>query len=172
MSSWATAAEDTLRSYERHRRTPFPTEASGRFGPMDTPRDDEIEFDFFEDDATQEAQSTQRSRMPRRGPREPRRPAGPPRGMGPLLRLVALVFFAIFVVVALAFLVNSCAASSKHDEYARYMDKADKIASQSTANGHSLADALTTPGLKVADLESKLRGIADRERQNVQAAQD
>src|SRR5438552_4902157 len=124
MSSWATAAEDTLRSYANRRRSPFPTEASGRFGPMDTPRDDEIDFDFFEDDATQEAQSTQRARLTRRngggGGRGPRRgsPFGaPPRGAAPLLRLLALVAFVIFLVLVLALVVQSCASQSKHDAY-------------------------------------------------------
>jgi hypothetical protein len=35
-----------------------------------------------------------------------------------------------------------------------------------------VASALTTPGVKVSDLQSKLSGIAEQERQNVTAAQD
>jgi len=57
------------------------------------PRDDDIQFDFFEDEpATTEGQSTSRVRMPRRGGRGtgPRRPAGPVHGLTPLLRLLAL----------------------------------------------------------------------------------
>ena len=139
---------------------------------MDPPLDNDIEFDFFEDEpATQEAPSTQRVRLPRRGPRRPRRPPGPPRGAAPLFRLLALVVFVIFLVLVFALLVQSCASSSKHDKYAHYMNKVDRIASQSASNGRAVADALTTPGVKVTELVSKLRGIADQEQQNVQNAQ-
>jgi hypothetical protein len=141
---------------------------------MDTPRDDDIEFDFFEDEpATQEAQSTQRVRMPRRGGGGggPRRTVRPPQGVTPLLRLLALVGFTIALVLVLVLVIQSCASSSKHDAYAHYMDKVDRIASQSESNGRSLAAALTTPGVKVHDLEARLSGIADQEQQNVSAAQ-
>jgi hypothetical protein len=50
------------------------------------------------------------------------------------------------------------------------MDSVDKIATQSTANGKSLATTLTTPGLSVTQLVSKLRALADQEQQNVNAA--
>jgi hypothetical protein len=67
-------------------------------------------------------------------------------------------------------LLQSC-GSSKHDSYASYMAKVSKIDAQSTANGKAVATVLTTPGLKLTDMETRLRGIADQERQNVQAAQ-
>src|SRR5262249_10259684 len=66
-------------------------------------------------------------------------------------------------------LIQSCASSSRHSAYASYMAKVDKIAAQSNANGKAVANALTA--LKVSDIVSKLRGVADQERQNVQAAQ-
>jgi hypothetical protein len=139
---------------------------------MDTTRDDDFEFDFFDDEpATSETQS-QRVRLPRRGQRAPRRPAGPPRGTAPLLRLVLAILGAIALIVIFAEIISSCAATSKHDRYAKYVEKVDTIASQSSSDGRSLADALTTPGLKVSDLEEKLRGISNRERQLVEAAQD
>jgi hypothetical protein len=133
------------------------------------PRDDDIEFDFFDDEPdTAEAQPAQRMRIPRPA-RRPRRPMGPPRGTAPLLRLLALVVFVIFLILVFALLVESCASSSKRSSYASYMSKVNTIASQSTANGGKVATALT--GLKVADVVTSLRGIADSERQNVQAAQ-
>lgn len=139
---------------------------------MDTP-DDDLEFDFFEDEPrTTEVQSS-RVRLPRRpsggGPRM-RRPAGPPRGMTPFLRLVAAVAFAIAILVFFGLLIQSCAATSKHAEYSGYMSKVATIAHSSSADGTALASALTTPGVKISDLQAKLSGIAEQERQNVSAA--
>ena len=54
--------------------------------------------------------------------------------------------------------------------YASYVGRVTRIASGSQSDGRALATALTTPGVKVSDLVGKLRGIADQERQNVQAA--
>jgi CARDB protein len=140
------------------------------------PRDDDIEFDFFDDEPpTTEAQPGQRARLPRRGGgqgRGPRRTVRPPHGVTPLLRLLGLVIFVIALVLILILVLQSCAASSRHDSYSRYMDKVQKIAASSEANGRDVADALTTPGVKVAELESTLHGIAERERQNVQQAED
>ncbi len=52
------------------------------------PRDDDIDFDFFEDEAatTEQASPQSRVRLPRRGGRGTgtRRPAGPPRGLTPI----------------------------------------------------------------------------------------
>jgi hypothetical protein len=134
------------------------------------PRDD-IEFDFFDEEpATGETQSRPRVRLPGGPGRRSRGPIGPPRGAVPLLRLGALVVFVIFLVLVFALLVQSCASSSKHDSYAAYMAKVDKIAAESTAHGKAVATTLATPGLKVDAIEAKLRGIADQERQNVKAA--
>jgi hypothetical protein len=130
-----------------------------------TERDSDIEFDFFDEPETQEA--TQRRRGPRdRGPRGPRRPPlRAPTGLTPLVRLVLLVAFAIFVVVLLVFWVQSCRGASKHNEYADYMNDVRAIASGSAGVGKQLNDALTTPGIKLADLETKLNGLAQQESQ-------
>jgi len=135
--------------------------------------DDDIEFDFFEDeeDATQEASSS-RVRMPRRGARGPRRSIAPPRGSAPLLRLLALVVLVIFLVLMFGLLIQSCASASKYDAYAHYIDKVNTIAGQSTQDGKTLAKALTTPGLSVAAIDKKLHALADDEMQNVAAAQE
>src|SRR3954453_2094953 len=82
--SFASAVEDTLRSYGFPATFPLLGGRAATFGrAMDTP-DDDLEFDFFEDEpATTEAQSQSRVRLPRRGGRRPRPrtpPAPPPRG--------------------------------------------------------------------------------------------
>ena len=138
------------------------------------PRDNDIEFDFFEDEpATTEAQSSaSRVRLPRRGGRGTgvRRPAGPPRGLTPLLRLLALVAFLVAVLVFFGLVIQSCASTSKHDTYKHYSDKVATIAHSSEDDGAAVASALTTPGAKVSDLVDRLSGIAEQERQNATAA--
>jgi hypothetical protein len=137
---------------------------------MDT-RDDDIDFDFFEEEpATTEAQSQSRVRLPRRGGRM-RRPSGPPRGLTPLLRLLALITILIAALVFFGLLIQSCASTSKHDAYKSYMAKVGSVAQSSAADGAELASELTTQGAKVADIESKLAGLAEQERQTVAVAQ-
>jgi hypothetical protein len=137
------------------------------------PRDnDDIQFDFFEDEpATAEGPPAARGRIPRRGGSGPRRPSGPATGLTPLLRLLALIAIIVAVLVFFGLLLQSCASTSKHDEYQHYMAKLATVARSSTAGGVATAAALTTPGLKAPDLQGKLSGIAAQERQNVLAAQ-
>jgi hypothetical protein len=139
------------------------------------PRDDDIEFDFFDEEpATTEAQSSQsRVRLPRRGGRGPDAggPAGPPHGLTPLLRLLALIAIIIAALVFFGLLLQSCASTSKHDAYKGYMTKVGLIAQSSASDGAQVATDLTTPGVKVSDLATKLDGVAQQERQNVAAAQ-
>src|SRR5215210_5049641 len=105
-------------------------------------RDDDIEFDFFDDEpATREA-SQPRVRLPGRRNGGPRRPIGPPRGTAPLLRLLALVAFVIALVLILALVIESCASESKREKYADYMTEVTKIGTQSAANGRAVGDAL------------------------------
>jgi hypothetical protein len=137
---------------------------------MDPP-DDDIEFDFFEDEPqTGESTQVSRARAPRATARRSRRPAGPPRGTAPLLRLLGLVVFVVAVMLLFALFIASCTATSKHTAYLDYMTKVDTIAHASTGNGNALAADLATPGIKLADLVGKLDGLATQERQNVVAA--
>ena len=111
------------------------------------PRDDEIEFDFFDEPETAEA--TQRGRrLPRLerggggrgggdGPRRP--PMRTPTGLVPLARLVGLIAIAIVVVVGLVFWVGSCQGKSKHDEYASYMDSVRAVATSSATRAGVVA---------------------------------
>lgn len=139
------------------------------------PRDDDIQFDFFEDEpATTEAQSSQsRVRLPRRGGRGTglRGPSGPTRGLTPLLRLLALIALIVAALVFFGLLIQSCASTSKHDSYKNYMEKVSTVAKSSESDGTQVASDLTTPSVKVADLASKLDGVANQERQALENAQ-
>jgi len=137
--------------------------------------DDILDFDFFEDDATREAQGPTRGEGSGRpsgggggGPRRPRLSA--PHGITPLLRLIGLVAFAILVVVLLAVWVQGCAGDKKRSNYTSAMTDLGTIGSSSAKIGSSLAELLTTPGLKQAELETSLGGLIQRQQQDVDSA--
>jgi hypothetical protein len=135
-----------------------------------TERDDDLDFEFFEEPATQEAAATQQ--RVRRVPRPPvRPPSRPPAGVTPLLRLVGLIAVAILVVVLLVFWIKSCQGSSKHDAFASYMKQVSEVGSTSASIGNEFNKLLTTPGIKETELESKLDGLAQRQQQVVSSAQ-
>jgi hypothetical protein len=139
---------------------------------MDTP-DDDLEFDFFEDEpATTESPSQSRVRLPRRGGRGTgvRRPSPPPHGLTPLVRLLLLIAVLIAALVVFGLLIQSCASTSKHASYKNYMAKVGSVAQSSSADGSELATELTTPGVKVTDIENKLSGLAQQERQALAVA--
>ena len=122
---------------------------------------DDIEFDFFDEPKPREDE-------PRRRPAKrlggaggpPRRAVRPPRGFTPLLRLAGLIAFAILIVVVLVFWVQSCQGASKQSAYQNYMAQVSTIAQDSEQTGKELNNLLATPGLKEADLESKLASFA------------
>ncbi len=139
---------------------------------MDTGDDDNIEFDFFEDEPpTTEAQAPPpRVRLPRRGGGGRRPPAGPSgRGLQPILRLLALIAALVAVLVFFGLVIQSCASTSKHDRFSSYMTRVARIAHGSQDDGAAVATALTTGG-SAADIAKTLDGIAEQERQNVAAA--
>jgi hypothetical protein len=130
---------------------------------------DDIEFDFFDEPA--EEDSTQRRRAVRtRGPRGPRRPVRPPAALTPLLRLIGLIAAAILIVVLLVVWVQGCQSDQKTNHYRTYMQDVSNVAKSSQQVGRQLNDLLTTPGIKEADLETKLAGLAQQEQQNVDRA--
>lgn len=134
---------------------------------MDPP-DDNFSFDFFDEEPARPARAQGvRGRLPQRagGGR-----AAPPRQLRPLVRLTILVFFVTFILLAFSLLVASCAGESRASAYKSYMQQVQTIAQQSSADGASAVGALTTPGLTVSKMVSKLEGIAATEQQNLQAA--
>jgi hypothetical protein len=146
-------------------------------------RDDDLEFDFFDDEpATQEATVRRPPVRPRGGdddggggggggPRRPQFGMRTPQGITPLLRLIGLIAFAILIVVLLVFWVQSCRGASKRNAYETYMEDVGAVATGSAQIGRELNTLLTTPGLRENDLESRLRGLAQREEQYVTQAQ-
>ena len=139
-----------------------------------TEHDTDLDFDFFDDEPEPTASDVE-ERPPREPPRAgggpPRRPppARPPVGVTPLLRLAGLIAFAILVVVLFVFWISSCQGAGKKNSYKRYMEKVAVVAKDSEQIGRELNDALTTPGIKFADLNTKLSGLAQQEQQDVAA---
>lgn len=133
-----------------------------------TERDTDIEFDFFEEPETTEAARPDRG--PGTRPRGPRPPIRTPQGITPLLRLVGLIAFAIVIVLLLVYAIQGCQSSSKHAKYDNYMKKVSQIASNSHSIGVRLTSLLGQPGLKAADVQTKLAGLARDEQQDVDAA--
>ena len=137
-----------------------------------TEHDTDIDFDFFEDEPpTQESSRTERL-IPRRGPRGPQRPPRGPTNLTPLLRLVGLIAFAILIVVLLVFWIQSCQASSKEKTYKDYMSKVSEVAGSSQQIGRQLNQVLLAQGLKEAQLEQRIAGLARQEQLAVQRARD
>jgi hypothetical protein len=140
-----------------------------------TTRDDEFEFDFFdepdEETVTQRRRAVRAEPRPKRGPRRPRGPAGPPAGLTPILRLVGLIAAAIVVVVLLVFWIQGCQSGAKARSYRHYMEDATAIAKTSTQTGATLNSVLVTPGIKEPALVTKIDGLAQQGQQTVQRAE-
>jgi len=134
-------------------------------------RDDDLDFEFFEEPETEEAASTQRvRRVPI--PRPASGPPRPPTRITPLLRLIGLIALAILIIVLLVFWIQSCQGSSKHSAFESYMTRVSEVAGASQSIGKEFSDLLTARGLKESDLESQLNGLSQREVQVVRRAQE
>jgi hypothetical protein len=144
-------------------------------GPVSETEDD-FEFDFF--DEPDEETVTQRRRavrMPTRsskGSRPPRGPARPPASLTPILRLVGLIAAAILVVVLVVFWIQGCQSDAKTKAYKDYIAKTTAIAKASNSIGGNLRTLLVTPGIKEAELETRLKGLAAQQQQDVNRASD
>jgi hypothetical protein len=138
---------------------------------MTTHDEDILDFDFFGEDEPptwdepgEREPASPRDRPPR-GPRGPRGPSGPrrriqpPGNLTPLLRLVALIALGILVVVLLAVWVEGCASDRKTERYTGYMGEVGSVGNASAKLGTQLATTLTTPALKLEDLDAKLSGF-------------
>jgi len=132
--------------------------------------DTDIDFDFFEDEPpTQETSRTERL-IPRRGPRGPEQPPRAPTNLTPLLRLIGLIAFAILIVVLLVIWVQSCQESSKDKTYKSYMAKVSDVSGSSQQIGKQLSQVLLAQGLKEAQVEQRVAGLAHQEQLDVQRA--
>jgi hypothetical protein len=136
-----------------------------------TEHDTDIDFDFFEDEPPTQESSQERSDA-RRGPRGPRRPPRAPANLTPLLRLVGLIAFAILIVVLLVFWIQSCNEASKEKTYKDYMSKVSEVAGSSQQIGRGLSQALSAQGLKEAQVEQRISGLARQEQLDVDRANE
>ena len=145
-------------------------------GSLVTTRDEDIlDFDFFgeEEPPSWEEPAEQRPGPPRDRP--PRRRGPRIRGPGnltPLLRLIALIALAILIVVLLVVWVEGCASDRKRERYQDYMTEVGSVGNASAKLGQQLTTTLTTPALKLEDLDAKLGGFVQTAEGHVQAAQE
>jgi CARDB len=122
-------------------------------------RENDIEFDFFEEPDTRE---TAEERPRRRGPRPPVRP---PTGLTPLLRLIGLISFAILIVLLLVLWVNGCREDKRKDAYRNYVEHVSDYATESQKLGRQFNTLVTSRGTKESDVESELAGLAGQQDQ-------
>ena len=148
---------------------------------MSTHDDDILDFDFLDEGATSETQSRDPRPAERRAPRGGSG-GGPGGGSGrqlfrgaggftPLLRLVGLIAFAILLVVLLVLWAQGCSNDHQRGAYQSYMRDVGLAGGASAKIGGQLAELLTTPGLKEADMVSRLDGLIQQEKQDVAQAQ-
>jgi hypothetical protein len=141
---------------------------------MTTHDEDILDFDFFgeEEAPTWEEPVEREPGGPRdRRPREPRRRITPPGNFTPLLRLIALIALAILVVVLLAVWVEGCASDRKRERYTDYMTEIGSVGNASAKLGQQLATTLTTPALKLEDLDAELGGYVQTAENQVARAE-
>ena len=142
---------------------------------MTTRDEDILDFDFFgEDEPPSWDEPRERPPGPPRD-RPPRR-RGPrfttPGNLTPLLRLVALISLAILIVVLLAVWVAGCTTTQKNDRYRTYLAQIGEIGNASARLGQQLSQTLTTPALKLEDLDAKLGGFVQTAENQVARASD
>ena len=133
-----------------------------------TDTDVDLEFDFF-DSPTTESPARDAAR-PRRRPRLPGRPPTPPGSA--VLRLGALILGAILLAAVLVLWVNRCREGQRRAEYREYMVQVADIAGSSERIGRELNTRITTPGIKLDDLQGQLNGLAQEQEQLTRRAEE
>src|SRR5262245_53948356 len=106
--------------------------------------DDNIEFDFFDDETGEAPQPEEQSRRRRPPGGPPKRPQEHARGIPPTARLVGLIAFAILIIVLLVLWVQSCSGSGKKSAFKDYFGKVQVLAVDSNRLGQAFANELTT----------------------------
>jgi hypothetical protein len=142
-----------------------------------TTRDEDIlDFDFFGEDEPPSWDEPSERRPPGpprdRGPRRRGPRVRAPGNLTPLLRLVALIALAILIVVLLAVWVEGCATDQKRERYNDYLTEVAAVGNASARLGQMLSTTLTTPGLKLEDLDARLGGFVQTAETQVQRAED
>jgi hypothetical protein len=133
-----------------------------------THSDSDIEFDFFDEPPTREGSREQQTVPPRRR----RMPTRPPAGGGQgLFRLAILIGAAILLAVILVLWVNSCREGQKRAEYSDYMEEVQAVGLESENIGKELNTLITTPGIRLGDLQTQLEGLRQQQAQQVVRAQ-
>jgi hypothetical protein len=133
-----------------------------------TDTDLDLDFDFFDSPTTEAPPRDVEPR--RRGPRLPTRPPGRP---GPaVLRLGALILGAIVLAAVLVFWVNSCREDQRRAEYRDYMAAVAEVAGSSQQVGRELNTRITTPGVRLNDLQGQLNGLAEEQEQLTRRAEE
>lgn len=142
---------------------------------MTTRDEDILDFDFFGeeeppswDEPTERPPGPPRDRPPR-GPR--RRLPRAPGNLTPLLRLIGLISLAILIVVLLVVWVEGCATDRKRERYSDYMTQVGSVGNRSARLGQDLATTLTTPALKLEDLDATLNGYVQSAENQVEQAE-
>jgi hypothetical protein len=133
-----------------------------------TDTDLDLDFDFFDSPTTEAPPREVEPR--RRGPRLPTRPPGRP---GPaVLRLGALILGAIVLAAVLVFWVNSCREDQRRAEYRDYIGAVAEVAGSSQQVGRELNTRITTPGVRLNDLQSQVNGLAEEQEQLARRAEE
>ena len=91
-------------------------------------------------------------------------------GSAALLRLAALIVAAIAVAVVLVLWVSSCRGESANGCYSGYMGDVSAVTQSSSAVGKSLTDLLTTPGVTLEEIDTRLAGLSEQQAQVVDRA--
>jgi hypothetical protein len=133
---------------------------------MDPPEDN-FAFDFFEEAPPSGRRRGMRGHLAGRGGGR----GGPPREFAPLLRLAAVVCVTILVLLLFALGVSSCASTSTATLDANYMSAVSGIAHQSASDGSDVVSVLTTPGLTLRQMVTKLKAVTQAEERNVHSAE-
>ncbi len=134
--------------------------------------DDDIEFDFFDEEGdTREQTPSQPPQERTGGGPPPRPPRQSPGGMSPRARLIGLIAVAVLLVIGLVFLIVSCTGDSKKSTYDGYMKDMSGVATASEKIGRKLDEALTTTGINQNELATKIDGLADLQQQKISDAE-
>jgi CARDB len=124
----------------------------------------DIEFDFFDESPTVEAERDSAPPPGRRRKMPTRPPGGPPPSF---MRLGLLIAGAILLAVVLVFWVSNCRGNQKKAKYQDYMEAVAGPAKDSAQVGKDLNDLLTQPNVKLADLRDRLQGLSQQQQQIV-----